>query len=387
MTCPSGKDIMMWVDGEITGPKADRISEHLNHCHSCRAFVSAQKQMESVWRDAWVDPEDTGFETMRSRLVSVTPWWRMQRTWYIAAAVCTVYLGVRIFYVDGAGTPLASLVAEEPAATSHTVSEEISDTPGETPIEEMVDLGCEEQEEEIAPETDDLISGQTVISEVLEETLVVSRISTTGSESPDEGDVSLDIDPVFGFSEISTDMATTDREELSNDTETAEAELRDSEELYRSADYFSGGSTGSGAVEGVLSGGSGAGGGGGVGLSTVSGGAVSACDETERNDDLSGVFQRACPSQTSEASSVLLDYSVLVTLESKETVDVQREVWNALFSLIDSLQHEILFSSGETLVLGVSVEGSVSGEGIPAGTVIDLPEAGYGNCKAAVLFH
>ncbi len=376
MTCPDKSTLMMWVDGELPESEAKSISEHTRYCSNCRGFVSAQKQMESVWRDAWVDPADAHFETMRRKLKPVVPWWRTQRTWYIAAAVCAVYIGVKIFYVDGAGKSLSEIAAEETSPTVRVTTEEIP----ETPVEEIIEGGCDGLEEEIGIPQQEFASGQSGISEIQEELSVHSRLSATDSERADEEeDVLLEGDFTVASPENSLYFGVTatgylqDTCEVS-DLPVATGECEETDELCW--DLGSVSSTEPGGLDtgaGTLSGGVGG---------AISGSAGLSCD------DLTDSVQRVCPSQmeaTAEAS-VYEGYRISITLESKEIIQIQRYQWNSLFLLIDSLRPENRYSIGEPLVLRISNEGIVSGPDVLTGTVIDLPETGYGDCAVTVLF-
>ncbi|MCK5133022.1 MAG: zf-HC2 domain-containing protein [Candidatus Sabulitectum sp.] len=385
MTCPDKNTIMMWFDGELTGSEADSISDHIKNCGSCRGLISAQKQMESVWRDAWVDPGDSGFKTMRRKLKPEIPWWRAQRTWFIAAALCAAYIGVKIFYLDGSVASLSDIAVEETSTTVHIT--EVSDLPQEAPredMEEMIESECEEQE--IETSQDELISGQSEIPEILEELSIDLALSASDCESAGE-DPGMEIleegDYTIGYSGTASNQRDRGLSDVQEEAEMVEEDFPEGMELYRSVSSSSTESAGFGMVAGTLSGGTGGGGStpDSDGLST-SGDTDNFCDDSI--DDVQSVY----PAQIEQLAGmpVCEGYSISITLESKETIHVQRHQWDALFSLIDTLQAENCYSAGESLVLGVSIEGILSGHDSLSGTVIELPEAGYGNCAVTVLF-
>lgn len=354
MICPDKNIIMMWFDGELTGSEADSISDHIKNCGSCRGLISAQKQMESVWRDAWVDPGDSGFKTMRRKLKPEIPWWRAQRTWFIAAALCAAYIGVKIFYLDGSGTSLSEVAVE--AMSPAITADEVIDMPEVEQMEEMEEMVASEcEEQEVEASQDELISGQSEIPEIVEELSVDLALTASDYESTGE-------DPGM---------------------EILEEDFSESVELYRSVSSTSTESAGFGMVAGTLSGGIGGGG------TASDSGRLSASGDTDNFcDDSIDDVQSTYPAQIEPPAGmpVCEGYSISIMLESKETIHVQRHQWDALFSLIDTLQAENCYSAGESLVLGVSIEGILSGHDSLSGTVIELPEAGYGNCAVTILF-
>ncbi|MCK5842920.1 MAG: hypothetical protein KAH31_12160, partial [Candidatus Sabulitectum sp.] len=182
MTCPDRNTLMIWCDKEIESPEADTISEHIKHCESCRIFTMAQKQMESVWRDSWNDPGEASFKKMRSNIKHATPWWRTQRTWFIAAALCAAYIGVKVFYIDGTGASLSSIALEETSVSVQIVSGDVSAPRDETLSEEMEEaVTVEFAEEEIELSPDELVSGQSEIPEAVEELSVDLALSVSDS--------------------------------------------------------------------------------------------------------------------------------------------------------------------------------------------------------------
>ncbi len=360
----------MWADGEITGSEANSISDHISQCSTCSDFVSAQKQMESVWRKAWIHPADADFETMRRRLKPGIPWWQTRRAWYIAATVCAVYLGIRIFHVDGAGTSLSEIAAEETSVIARISADEVSCVPEAAPMEEMIAGGCEGMEQEIEILQDELAFSQSDPPEIVEESLVDLSLSVSDSESAEEEEILLEGDYAAEYVEtaVSLDVPAMECLRGSNaaldNTEDAEEKIWGSGESFQSVSDFSTESAGFGVI------------GGSAGHYSAASGVCST-----QTEDTAEAAADISPAQQGEG------YSVSLTLESGEVIEIQRDVWDALFSFIDLLQHQNCYSAGKQLVFMVSSAGIVSGPDVPDSTVIDIPETGYGNCAVTVLFH
>lgn len=389
MTCSDKTALMMWSDGELSGSEADKISDHVASCSDCRNFINTQKQMESVWRDAWVDPGDSNFETMRGNLKPQTPWWRTQRTWYIAAALCMAYIGVKKFYLDSSSQSLADIALKETSVPALVAEDDVFTAPDEAPAEEMVVSECEEQELDISVSQDETVSGQPETIEVIEELSVDLALSAGDSESYEREDVVEQLDFCAGYSEGSVNTMGSDQlldSRVVSDLPAAVEEITDELEMFRSVSSSS--SSGSessesadyGVAEGILSGGTGGGGSSAQGL-----GGISLSQDT---DDHSDVFYEDMQSASPVESEVSADtYSLLITTESKKIIPIQRFQWDSLFSLIDSIDNDNRDMPMESFVFTVTSDGIVSGADIPVGTVIDLPETGYGDCSVTVLFH
>jgi len=364
MTCPDRNTLMAWCDNEIVSPEADHISEHIKHCDSCRAFTIAQKQMESVWRDAWTDPGEVRFAKMRSSVKQETPWWRSQRTWFIAAAICAAYIGVKVFYIDGTGTSLSSIALQETPASVQVTTTDISADQDESFVVEMEETAAVEcAEEEFEIPQDELVAGQSEASEVIEELSVDLSLTESGS------------DVVFNSVEGYRLMNSEDSPEP---LETAD-EVLEQEAFSRIATACPTESAGSGMVGEGLSGGVGGGGSaayGSVGTSILR-------DSDHQCDDSIEDAQTVLPVQS---EIQLTAYIVSVTLESKEDIQIQRFQWNSLFLMIDTLLEDNWNRSVEMLVFTVSSQGILSGDNMVEGTVIDIPEAGYGDCTVTVQF-
>lgn len=386
MTCPDKKTLMMWSDGELSGSEADKISDHMAGCSDCRNFINTQKQMESVWRDAWVDPKDSNFEAMRGNLKPQTPWWRTQRTWYIAAALCMAYIGVKIFYLDSSSPSLADIALKETSVPALVAEDDVSTAPDEAYEEEMDVSECEEQIE-ISVSQDETVSGQPETIEVIEELSVDLALSAGDSESYEREDVVEELDFCAGYSGGSVNTVGTDQlldSRCFSDLPAAVEGITEELEMFRSVSSSSSSvsseSADLGVAEGTLSGGTGGGGSSAQGL-----GGISFSQDT---DDHSDVFIEDIQSASPVESGASADtFSLLITTESKEIIPIQRFQWDSLFSLIDSIYNDNRDMPMESLVFTVTSDGIVSGADIPDGTVIDFPETGYGDCTVTVLFH
>lgn len=347
MTCPDKKVLMMWADGEITGSEADAISRHTAQCEDCKAFVSAQKKLESIWRNAWVDPDEVAFDTMRKSVQPATSWWQMQRVWYTAAAICAVYLGVRVFYT-GPGTSLSDIAVVEAGSTAGAVDEPL--------FSEQEELIQDEEalEEMIIPE-EECPSPQSEISEIDGTLSDIQQLSAA--------EVVLNEDTEAGANVI---HATSERLQSTQKESAVETE-----DISERLDYV--GSAGCATVigEAVPEG-------GGGGYALGSGG--------QSSGDFSDDIQKIYPVQASACSPASESYSVSLTLESNEIIFIQRYEWNSLFAQIDTLQHRNSYSTTESVVLKISDGGVFSEPATLAGIAIDIPEESYGNCVVTVLF-
>ncbi|MCK5843038.1 MAG: hypothetical protein KAH31_12765, partial [Candidatus Sabulitectum sp.] len=316
---------MAWCDNEIASPEADIISEHIQHCDSCRAFTTAQKQMESVWRDAWTDPGEASFDKMRKSVKRETPWWRTQRTWFIAAAICAAYIGVKVFYIDGSGTSLSSIALEESSAPAEAVAGGISVAQDETLPEEMEETAAAEYaEEEIEFLQDELVSGQSEILGVVEELSVDPALSVSDS-GVSEGDAEMedaeeDADFVPSYPDVILNAVgghhNVESEDMSELPGTVDESL-EQEAVFRTAGSISSEHDGSGMVEGALSGGAGGGGSTAYGSVEMS----SAFVPEDQCDDSVEDIHSVLPAQS---ETLMVTYSVSVTLESKQIIQIQR---------------------------------------------------------------
>ncbi len=386
MICPDRNTLMIWCDKEIVSPEADTISEHIKHCESCRTFTMAQKQMESVWRDSWKDPGEASFKKMRNSIKHAIPWWRTQRTWFIAAVLCAAYIGVKVFYIDGTGASLSSIALEEISVPVQITSSDLSAARDENPLEEMEETAaveCEEEETEILE--DELVSGLSETFEVIEELSVDLALSVSDFGVSEE-DITMeaigDADMIPGFPEVALNAVEgqylMDSEDIADPSETAD-EGFEQEELYRTSTACPPESAGSGIVEGEVSGG--VGGGGGIAYGSV--GMLPAPVTEDQSDDSIEYLQSTLSGQSETRMAA---YSVSITLESKEIIQIQRPQWDSLFSMIDTLVEDNCNSSVEIFVFTVSSEGIISGDDVADGTVIAIPEAGYGDCTVTVHF-
>lgn len=300
--------------------------------------------------------------------------------------------------MDGAGASLSEMAAEETGAAVQICTDEISDISLEVPREESIYRGCEDQEQEIRQ--DEPVSGQSGISEIEEELSIDLSLSVSRSESAEEEDVLLEGDYAAGHSEMAFSLDAQTMEHLQDNpavgdnTEDVQEKVAGSGGYYRIESEISEESAGFGIVGGTLSGAAGSGAGD---CGTASGSGDTIADEglNDYSDDSIDDVLSVCPAQmenileTTDASSVRQyeGYSVSLTLESGETIHVQRDAWDSLFMLIDSLQSQNYYSAGESLVFSVSNDGIISGPDVLDDTVIELPETGYGNSAVTVLFY
>jgi hypothetical protein len=370
MTCIDRNSLMMWVDGELSAQEAGKISEHINNCAKCSAFIETQKRMESLWREEWTDPSESAFEIMRSRLSPELPWWQKQRTWFIAAAVCAVYLGVRVFFTGNAGTPLSEIAIQEELQPVVAAS----DVPLETEIEEQM-----EQSVIVQAEDTDFTDNQSVT----DDSPAGDELIISAQEEENLGEVSGN----SAFSDWQAVDLTMAAEDYAESSETMETDRERAASVQDQTDCLAGTvqqSAGAGA-ESASGGGTGSGAGG---LSGV---------EYSCYRDTAGVLgQDSSPAPSGEAmasgcayssSSISSGYTISITMESTEIAVLERSDWIALFALTDKLQAENFYSSGDDVVLSVGITGAVTGPEEINGAVIDIPETIYGNSTITVHFY
>lgn len=359
---------MLWLDGELPPEKAGEFQSHIEECPHCRKAIEAQQRMEKLWRGSWKDPDETAFTMMRKGLSGAVPWWRRQRSWMAVAAVFAVYFGVRLFLVDEQGTSMSHLVQEE-------LLNGADDAPGHVYNEPEVVVTaqaetCEEQEEEMAacePQeeiTEEFTAGETWAAPV---------------ETADE-----QLDVCLNLSE--------DMEGLSMEVEQMEEPVgfvayNDQEDMGSEFPADIEGTSGFGVCGGSSVG---AGGGGSGGLTATESSSDATLHEEENQDAVTvgdavcEVTRMAscqdCPSSTAK-DSVL--YFVSAELATGETVVLSRGNWISLFQLIDNYidQYEV---TCRTLCLSIDSTGTVSGEELMDGSVIDEPPSEYADCSVTV---
>ncbi|HRW78858.1 MAG TPA: anti-sigma factor, partial [Candidatus Sabulitectum sp.] len=169
MSCPDRDELMRWLDGELPEGRRSELEAHLGSCAKCRSLIESQKLIEKVWRDSWQDPDDTAFEMMRRGILSRPPWWKRQRTWFAVAAVFSVYFGVRVFFLDGSGTPMARYAEEAAPTVVVTGTRPAGDEVQEAEIEEQ-EMAVEEEN---LSEQAILGNEETPVPEPIEETVTV----------------------------------------------------------------------------------------------------------------------------------------------------------------------------------------------------------------------
>jgi len=66
MSCLSADDIYLYLEGELTGPDASRISEHLEHCAACRGALEERGLLLQAARrlPRWTVPQDFARQVM-----------------------------------------------------------------------------------------------------------------------------------------------------------------------------------------------------------------------------------------------------------------------------------------------------------------------------------
>jgi len=368
VTCPERIVLLQWLDGELSPSEAEAVFEHIENCDRCRGFVSAQKHMESVWRESWVDPSESEFSVLHNALPSAAPWWKTPRVWYIAAAVCAAYIGVKIFYINGAGTPLANIVQQETyveqiPAHEEQVDEEHSGGIVASPVEELdSSLELEEVQMEVLPAEacEILLSDQPVLPPA-------SR--TEGSEVQDEIEAS---ESPEGSADTAGISSVSFQEHLQNQSDSFFADVvpEESGRLYQST--VSGAAASVDVDDSVTAG---AGGGGG-GLAEGTAGFAQASAPNSQYEETAA--------ENSLGSPV---YTVTITLESGEAFGLNRNDWPSVYELVDELGAKNCYSFSDSFVLRVGTDGTVHGDSVPGGTVINVPDERYGNCELTVLFH
>ncbi len=390
MSCPDGNRLMQWIDGELSPAEEASIASHLDECSLCQSFIATQQQIESSWRDAWVDPTEADFAAMRGGINTKKVWWQTKQSWYIAAVICAAYLGVKFFYLDGAGRPLSDIAIAEyrtPETNSESTGEQLEDSSLLLAVDEIIVPECEELEEEVEfqespEESDQTISGEdTVEQHLMGETASVVTVSAEGSSSV--GDLQSGTLPVTEeiVSSLDSPVPMEDIEECSeSEILFRSVESSDSEDVsgdFASSGFVTGGATG-------MSGGGG----------TVGYGSAGLCLADE-SDDLQDCSQESdiinSTSATSEprmeAPSISTGFSVSLVLSGEEAVQVVRSDWISLYTLIDSLLAENHYYATDTLIFRVNSDGVISSKEDIADAVIDIPEAAYADCTVSVVFH
>ncbi|MCD6587485.1 MAG: zf-HC2 domain-containing protein [Candidatus Fermentibacteraceae bacterium] len=372
MICPERSTLLQWLDGELAPSEAEAVAEHVENCGRCRGFVSAQKHIESVWRESWVDPPDSDFTAMRQVLLPATPWWRTPRTWYIAAAVCAAYIGIKIFFVDGAGTPLASIVQQESTVESIPANEQ--QTEAEYP-EEMMASPVEEIEASM--EEEEQIDTAPVGQQLLDQPVLPPAFNVVNTEVQAEMEESESPDGSMGTAQSST---VSDQEQLHDESDSffVAGIPEEFDRLYRSS---ASGETVAAGVEGIVTAGVGSGGGG------IAGGTAGFAQTTVSDSSDEAFADDVVSTAAAEAGFGSPTCTVTATLESGEAIGLGRDDWPSLFELIDTIRVKSSSFLSEPFVIRVGSDGAVSGAIVPEGTVIDVPEARYGNCEVTVLFY
>ncbi|PIE52612.1 hypothetical protein CSA37_05120 [Candidatus Fermentibacteria bacterium] len=164
MRCPDISELSLYLDGELAEESRVTIEEHLSECSDCRAWLAAQKRMETLWRESWQDPEESAFDIMISGVLRTVPWWKKQRSWMAAAAVFAVYFGVRVFMTGDAGRPLSEAAQEELSGGMPSSELPVSEIPYEDEADAMETADQSEPAEEMC------LAYNTPVQESIEET-------------------------------------------------------------------------------------------------------------------------------------------------------------------------------------------------------------------------
>jgi hypothetical protein len=384
VTCPETAELMLLLDDELPEHRKRELEGHLASCPRCRSLVETQRKLESAWREGWSDPDEKAFDRMRSRLVHTVPWWRDQRTLLAVAAVFSVYLGVKIFYLDRTGTPMAQVAAREIAQEEETPWETcevdvIADgITGDSDLSEQAVL--EEQTEEFLDEGNEP-GVQTADHEVqpVEELLNENISSAIDLQVAQIGDETGSGESSYGFDQPEAEEADAGTAGLVLSRDEAD-DLSQGQTITLAASPAE--TTEDGSIE-YLGGSSGSGTGGGG--STVGGYAYGSISRTSSQEEAVGYsedtvweVQDAAACCESSVANSFEDHTVYAVLAGGELLYIQRHQWEDLFLMADSL------ATGETWVITVDSTGAVSGAGVPAGTVIAVPDHEYMNVPITI---
>ncbi len=311
MSCPDRDELMRWLDGELPEGRRSELEAHLGSCAKCRSLIESQKLIEKVWRDSWQDPDDTAFEMMRRGILSRPPWWKRQRTWFAVAAVFSVYFGVRVFFLDGSGTPMARY-AEEATPT-------VTVTGGRPPAEDSSVEEAEEPEMLLEEETvveqaamdEDSPSPEPVEEAVFEEEILSpATVTFSAAEAEGTGDELLEVSGLAGL---------TGGAASSPDDETEEQ------------GYFSTESVSSSAGVGAADASIGYGGGGSVQVSRALEESQDCLNQSE-SDEIRSVVMDCAASPPAGPS-----YLVTAVFPDGTSDTLLREEWIDLFAMLDSI--------------------------------------------------
>jgi len=158
--CPSFRELMALMDGELAEDRRRELERHLEACPRCRSIVESQKRMEKSWRDAFEVPPESGFRSMRKKVMQrdgASSGSRLLRFGLpVAAALIAALVGLRLF-VPGVGrllgtveSPSVSAVsrAEETMATTRDESGAAEQAPAGAAGEEMEETAEDTQQQE-----------------------------------------------------------------------------------------------------------------------------------------------------------------------------------------------------------------------------------------------
>ena len=155
--CPSFRELMALMDGELPEYRRREVKGHLEACPRCKSIVESQKRMEESWRDAFVAPPESGFRSMRRRVLQgdgASSGSRLLRFGLpVAAALITALVGLKLF-VPGAGGLLGTV--ESPSVTAARRAEETMVTTRDESLaaEQAPEGAAGEETEEVQQQTD-----------------------------------------------------------------------------------------------------------------------------------------------------------------------------------------------------------------------------------------
>ncbi|MFO7950203.1 MAG: zf-HC2 domain-containing protein [Candidatus Fermentibacteraceae bacterium] len=157
--CPSFRELMALMDGELPADRRREVQGHLEACPRCRSIVESQKRMEESWRDDYEAPPESGFRSMRKKVLQrdgASSGSRLLRFGLpVAAALIAALVGLRLF-VPGAGSLLGTVEspsvsaarrAEETMATTRDESGAAGQVPAGAAGEEMEESAEDDQQQ------------------------------------------------------------------------------------------------------------------------------------------------------------------------------------------------------------------------------------------------
>lgn len=206
---PTFEELMALIDGELPKSRREQLEEHIRGCEYCSAVVRGQRRMETSWREAYRNPEETELDSMRRRVMEKAHRTGRKRRLLrfglpIAAAAIAALLGLRLF-VPGAGGLLGSV--DTPSTRAARRAEERIERSSDLPAAEATPPEPENAEQpaggEEAPEEDAAESIGEALEEAQEESEPAAGIGMAqggggagtglaGAVAPEEGEEAVD---------------------------------------------------------------------------------------------------------------------------------------------------------------------------------------------------